>query len=350
MKAVYYEQFKKRPTIETLPDPTPAPDGVVVEVKASGVCRSDWHGWMGHDKDIVLPHVPGHELSGVVVATGRDVNRFKAGDRVTVPFVCGCNACAECDAGDQHVCRHQFQPGFTGWGSFAELVALRYADANLIRLPDTIDFITAASLGCRFATSFRGIVDQGQVAPGQWVAVFGCGGVGLAATMIAHAFDARVVAVDIDDSILALAESCGADVTLNCRGMSQLAVAEAIEALSGGGVHISVDALGHSTTSQSAISCLRRRGKHVQIGLMTGDHLASPIPWDRVVAWELEILGSHGMQAHRYPQMMEMIQAGKLQPEKLVGERISLEQSVDALVNTPKEKSPGIAVIQVGLS
>ena len=93
MRAMYYEQFGAAPQIRTLPDPTPTNSGVVVSVKATGLCRSDWHGWMGHDPDIKLPHVPGHELAGTIAAVGRDVRRFKVGDRVTVPFVSGCGHC-----------------------------------------------------------------------------------------------------------------------------------------------------------------------------------------------------------------------------------------------------------------
>lgn len=199
MKAVVYEQFSTPPSIQQVPDPAPAPHGVVVKVMANGVCRSDWHGWMGHDPDIQLPHVPGHELSGVVEAVGKDVTKWRIGDRVTVPFVGGCGTCPQCHTGNHQVCDAQFQPGFTHWGSFAEYVGIHYADVNLVALPDTLTFDTAASLGCRFVTSFRAVVDQGRVSAGQWVAVHGCGGVGLSAIMIASAAGANVVAVDISE-------------------------------------------------------------------------------------------------------------------------------------------------------
>ena len=204
MKAAIYEAFQQPPEICTCDDPLPQPDGVVLLVRATGICRSDWHGWMGHDADIRLPHVPGHELAGVVVAVGTDVHNWHEGDRVTLPFVCGCGRCEQCRSGNQQVCDQQFQPGFTHWGSYADYVAINYADGNLVRLPEDMDFVTAASLGCRFATSFRGIVAQGGVREGQWVAVHGCGGVGLSAVMIASALGARVVAVDIDPSPAAL--------------------------------------------------------------------------------------------------------------------------------------------------
>ena len=181
MKAMLYEAFGTAPVVTSVPDPALAPGGVVIKVAATGLCRSDWHGWMGHDPDISLPHVPGHELAGTIAAVGAGVTRWREGDRVTVPFICSCGSCAECHAGHQQVCDAQFQPGFTHWGSFAEFVALPQADLNLVALPETMGFDTAASLGCRFATAFRAVVDQGRVRGGEWVAVHGCGGVGLSA-------------------------------------------------------------------------------------------------------------------------------------------------------------------------
>jgi alcohol dehydrogenase len=343
MKAVMYEAFGERPSLVRLPDPAPEPHGVVVKVEATGVCRSDWHGWVGHDADIALPHVPGHELAGTVHAVGRDVAKWQVGDRVTVPFVGGCGACPECHAGHQQVCHRQFQPGFTHWGSFAEYVSLHQADLNLVALPDAIGFATAASLGCRFVTSFRAVVDQGRVAAGQWVAVHGCGGVGLAAIMIANALGANVVAVDIADDKLALAKRLGAAATINAR--SAVSVPEALVDVTGGGAHVSLDALGHPDTCFNSVASLRRRGKHVQVGLMLGDHSTPRVPMSRVVAYELEILGSHGMAAHRYDVMMPMILSGKLRPELLVGQEISLEASIDALISMDEFRGIGTTVV-----
>jgi alcohol dehydrogenase len=343
MKAVIYEAFSSPPRLAELPDPVPEPHGVVVKVMATGVCRSDWHGWMGHDPDIHLPHVPGHELAGVVEAVGRDVKRWKAGDRVTVPFVCGCGECPECHTGNHQVCEAQFQPGFTHWGSFAQYVSIHRADINLVRLPDGLDFTTAASLGCRFVTSFRAVVDQGRTSAGQWVAVHGCGGVGLSAVHIADAIGANVVAVDISEEKLDLARRLGAVATINASTVP--AVADAVVDITRGGAHVSVDALGHPKTCFDSISCLRRRGKHVQVGLMLAEHATPSIPMARVIARELEILGSHGMAAHRYDAMLAMIESGKLAPGKLVGRTITLEQSIEALMAMDRFEGAGVTVV-----
>jgi alcohol dehydrogenase len=298
---------------------------------------------MGNDPDIRLPHVPGHEFAGVIAEVGREVKNWHRDDRVTLPFVCGCGKCAQCVSGNHQVCDHQFQPGFTHWGAFAEYVAVDYADVNLVRLPDEMEFTTAASLGCRFITAFRAIVDHGKVSAGQQVAVFGCGGVGLSAIMIASALGANVVAVDIDDEKLSLAGLIGASAMINARIDSD--VPDKVREKSGGGVHISVDALGKPETLVNSVLSLRKRGKHIQIGIMErGEHRPS-VPIDRLIAHELEIIGSHGMQAHRFPEMLRMIADGRLEPQRLVGRTISLEEAPRALTEMNSFASRGITVI-----
>ncbi|MEF3273313.1 MAG: zinc-dependent alcohol dehydrogenase family protein [Chloroflexus sp.] len=343
MRAVYYEAFGQMPWIATLPDPTPSPNGVVLAVRATGLCRSDWHGWMGHDPDIRLPHVPGHELAGEVVAVGAQVTRWQVGDRVTVPFVCACGVCPPCQAGQQQVCDQQFQPGFTHWGSFAEYVAIDRADLNLVRLPDEMSFTTAASLGCRFATAFRAVVDLGRVTAGEWVAVYGCGGVGLSAIMLASALGAQVIGIDINPARLELARAVGAVAAIDATVEPD--VVNAVRDLSGGGAHLALDALGSPTTCANAIASLRKRGRHVQVGLLLADQRMPPLPMDIVVARELTIMGSHGMQSHRYDAMLALIQAGKVQPQQLIGRTISLSEAPAALVDLDSFRGAGVTVI-----
>ena len=343
MRAAVYEAFGEPLSIQRVPDPTPAPDGVVVRVEATGICRSDWHGWMGHDSDIHLPHVPGHELAGVVEATGAEVNRWQIGDRVTVPFAVGCGHCPQCLSGNQHICDDYFQPGFTAWGSFAEYVAIPHADVNLVALPEGLSFVDAASLGCRFITSFRAVVVQGRTAPGEWVVVHGCGGVGLSAVMIAHAMGAQVIGVDIKDEALALARAVGADHVINARQTPD--VIEAIHDLTGGGAHVALDALGSAQTCRNAVLSLRKRGRQVQVGLMVADYKDALIPMNLVIAKELEILGSHGMQAHAYRPMLDMIMTGTLKPRQLIGGTVTLEESLTALTSMTDFAITGVTVI-----
>jgi alcohol dehydrogenase len=324
LRAAVYHAFRGPLTVEELPDPAPPRDGVVVEVGATGICRSDWHAWMGHDPDVSPPHVPGHELAGTVVAAGDDVRGDWVGARVTVPFCLGCGRCAQCMAGETQICDFDYQPGFTGPGSFAQYVALPHADLNLVRLPAALGFVAAAALGCRFMTAYAALTVHGRPRAGDWVAVHGCGGVGLAAVMVAVAAGARVVAVDIEPAKLALARELGAELALDARaGDAAAAVREA----TGGGAQVALDALGSAATCAASIGSLRKRGRHVQVGLMLGDERSVPVPMSRVISHELELAGVHGMAVRHYPALLDAISAGRLDPAKLVGATVPLAEA-----------------------
>jgi alcohol dehydrogenase len=343
MRAAVYEKFRGQIDVQNIDDPFPNDDGVVIKVSATGLCRSDWHGWMGHDSDIELPHVPGHEFAGTIAAIGKNVKGFNLGERVTTPFVCGCGSCEQCHSGNHQICDHQSQPGFTHHGSFAEFVGVDYAQTNLVKLPNEIDDITAALLGCRFITSFRAVVEQGKIEEGEKIAIHGCGGVGLSAVMIANALGAEVIAVDINSDNLKLAKELGASSIVNALNNDN--IIEEIKDLTNGGAHVSVDALGSQETCFNSVSNLRKRGKHIQVGLMTEDHIHPKVPMDKVIANELEIIGSHGMQAHKYPEMLQMIIDGKLQPKKLIEKTINLEEATKLLPKMNEFKHQGVMVI-----
>jgi D-arabinose 1-dehydrogenase-like Zn-dependent alcohol dehydrogenase len=340
VKAVVYSRYGATPVLTQAADPACPADGVIIAVGATGVCRSDWHAWKGHDP-VTLPHIGGHEFAGVVVTAGPEVRRWRAGDRVTVPFACGCGRCEHCLAGDAQVCPWQTQPGFTGPGSFAELVAVHAADANLVALPGDLDFVTAACLGCRFATAFRAVTAHGRVRPGDWLAVHGCGGVGLSAVMIGAALGARVLAVDVSAAALGRARELGAEAAVE---PGTDGAASAIEEITGGGAHVSIDALGSPALAADSVTCLRRRGRHVQVGLLPGGPVS--LPMNLVIARELEIYGSHGMAARDYPAMLRMVADGALRPGLLVGEVIELGQVGRALA-AMDEPSPGAGITVV---
>lgn len=342
MRAVRFSEFGAMPELIEVEPPVAPPGGVVVRVRATGLCRSDWHAWRGHDDGIRVPHIPGHEFAGVVHEVGAGVPGWAVGDRVTAPFVYACGRCEVCAEGNGQVCVNQEQPGFTLPGSFADYVLVREAETNLVALPDELGFVEAAALGCRFATAFRAVATQGRVAPGEWVAVHGCGGVGLSAVMIAVALGARVVAVDVSDSALARAAELGA---VPIRGSGE--VVTAVREATGGGAHLSLDAYGSRASSANSIRCLRPRGRHVQVGLMVGDDALAPVPMDLVIARELEILGSHGMPAHEYPAMLGLIARGALDPLALVGRTISLGEAPAALAGFASSPHAGMTVIEL---
>ena len=343
MKAVTYHEFGGSIALATVDEPSPQPDGAVIRVEATGLCRSDWHGWRGHDRDIKqFPHVPGHEFAGTVVAVGRDATPSLVGQRVTMPFVAGCGTCGECQRGNQHICDRQFQPGFTGWGSFAEYVAVRYANGNLVPLPDGMTSVAAAAMGCRLGTAFRAVSAQGGVRPGNWVAVHGCGGVGLSAVMVARALGARVIAVDIRAEPLELAKRLGAEATLDASSPDD--VAAAIHDLTHGGADVSLDALGSVATFTNSVLSLRKRGRHVQVGLLAEQDAIPAAVIQRLIAWELEIVGSHGIQAHAYSGMFDLIRAGKLDPSLLVERTMALDDAPHELASLDSYRGCGVTV------
>jgi D-arabinose 1-dehydrogenase-like Zn-dependent alcohol dehydrogenase len=336
MRAVVISAYGVLPEVREVAEPAVADGSVVLKVEATGLCRSDWHGWMGHDSDIVLPHVPGHELAGTIAAVGAGVSGWAVGDRVTTPFICACGECEQCLEGNQQVCPNQLQPGFNYWGSFAEYVAVPYAEVNLVRLPDEMEFATAAGLGCRFATSFRAVHQVGRVVAGERVAVFGCGGVGLSAVMIASALGAEVIAIDTNPEALTLAREYGAVHTIHASAGTVAQIRDL------GGAHVTIDALGSNDVVQQALQALRPRGRHVQIGL-----LPSGVTLDvgRLIGQELTWLGSHGMPAHAYPEMLALVATGNLNPHQLITRTITLDQTPPALAALTNSTPAGVTII-----
>ncbi|MEY9871590.1 D-arabinose 1-dehydrogenase-like Zn-dependent alcohol dehydrogenase [Streptacidiphilus sp. MAP12-33] len=359
MRAVVMDRIGEPVAVREVPDPVAPAGGVVVRVHATGLCRSDWHAWAGHE-EIALPHVPGHELAGVVAAVGAGVARWAVGDRVTVPFVCGCGRCEECRGGNAQVCPDQQQPGFTHWGSFAELVALHAADTNLVAVPEGVSFEAAASLGCRFATAYRALTRRAGVVSGEWVTVVGAGGVGLSAVMIAKALGARVVVVDRHQRALDAALALGADHVLladgtdgtdgaggtdGTDGTDGADVPTRVAALTGGGAHVALDAVGSEQTCADALLSLRRRGRHVQVGLLPPVAGHPRVPMARVIAWELDLLGSHGMAAADYPAMLALIERGVLRPQRLIERVVGLTEAAALLPGVADASPAGMTMV-----
>lgn len=343
MRAILVDSPNASPVLTTVADPEPPPHGAIVEVRATGVCRSDWHAWVGHDGTVSWPHVPGHEFAGVVAAVGAEVSSVRVGERVTAPFCCGCGSCSECTSGHHNLCEVEYQPGFDGWGSFAELVMVPWADVNLVPLPEDVGFAAAASLGCRFTTAYAGLVHRARVRPGENVVVYGCGGVGLSCVMIAAAAGARVIAVDIAPEKLALAKELGATDTIDATTATPAA---AVLDLTDDGAHVSVDALGATATMDASLRSLRKRGRHLQLGLLLGDDLTPRTPLELVIRRELSLLGSHGMQAWRYPEMFSFLRSAGLPLARLVGERRPLAAAGEVLASMAGFAPLGVTLLE----
>lgn len=343
MKAALMTEYDAELPLETVPDPTCPRDGVVVAVRACGVCRSDHHAWKGADPDVALPHVMGHEFAGDVLEVGLDVRAFAVGDRVTAPFILGCGTCPDCRAGEPTICNHQEVIGFTGWGAFAERVVIRNADFNLVHLPENVGYTAAAGMGCRVTTAFRAVVDRGRLQPGEWLAVHGCGGVGLSAIMIGAALGAPVVAVDINPDALEMARSFGATATVNA---SDGDTGAAVREITQGGAHVSIEGLGITPTFETSLRSLRKMGRHVQIGMPVGAHATPTLPLlELVYARQLTLHGTRGIGATRFAALFEMIAAGRLDPARLVTRTIPLSGAAAALREMDSFQTSGVTVI-----
>jgi len=346
MKAAVYHEFGGPIKVEDVATPTAPPGGVVVEVRATGVCRSDWHGWKGHDSDIVdhgLPFVPGHELSGVVSEVGQGVQHFAVGDRVAVPFILSCGSCRECLRSKPTVCERQEQPGFTMRGSFAQFVALPRADRNLCKLPCDVSHLAAAALGCRTTTAYRAVVQQGGIQAGETIAVFGCGGLGLSCIIVAVAHGARVLAVDTNGDALAKSLNLGASAAINASPGMEFVRQQILDHTEGVGADVTVDAAGFQSTCESAVWCARRAGRVVQVGLPANSEPV--IPMARVAGWELEIVGSHGMAAADFPHVLQLVAAGTFKPEMLIEQEVGLADGAAAIEAMDHGSPLGITMV-----
>ncbi len=347
MRAAVMEGIRQPLKVQEVKDPQLFANGAIVRVEANGICRSDWHAWTGDwswfGLALSFPHVLGHEFCGVVEEVAPEVTRVKKGDRVLVPFSQGEGSCDWCRNGQAHLCDSRFTPGIAYWGGFGRYVAVPFADVNLVPLPASVGFVEAASMGCRFMTSFHALVDRAKISAGEWVAVHGCGGIGLSAVQIASALGANVVAVDISDEKLEWAKKLGAVAAING---SQATPVKEIVRLTDGGAHVSVDALGITATCQPSIACLRKQGRHVQIGLTSSAEKGQiAIPIDVVVLKEVSLIGSYGMPAPRFGAMLAMVEQGKLAPGKLVSRTVPLEEAGPVLASMDSFATIGVTVI-----
>ncbi|MFC7068153.1 zinc-dependent alcohol dehydrogenase family protein [Halobaculum lipolyticum] len=350
MQAAVLREYGEPLDVTDVPEPELEPHGVVVDVEACGVCRSDWHAWMGHgewaDDQVPTDFVLGHEPAGTVVAVGERVRSVSEGDRVAVPFNLGCGACPECTNGHGNTCLDGRALGFerAAPGAFAERVHLPYADYNAMRLPDGVAARDVAALGCRFMTAYHTLEHGAVVVAGDWVAVHGCGGVGLSAVHVADALGARVIAVDVDDGALDRASAAGADATV--RAGDGVDVPAEIDAISDRGAHVSLDALGRAETCRNSVACLRERGTHVQVGLTTDAERGEvSLPTDAMTRWEVDFLGSRGMPPTRYDELLGLLEAGDLDPGALVGREVGLTEVPDRLAAMTTYDTEGVEVL-----
>lgn len=336
MRAAVLKEYGEPLAIESVPEPEVGPDDAIVETKACGICRSDWHAWQGHgewaDDNVPIGQILGHEPVGVVTEVGANVERVTPGDLVTVPFSLGDGTCPYCRDGHSNVCVDSTALGFgpAAPGAFAERLRVPHADHNVVHLPEGVDPAEMAGLGCRFMTAYHAIAHRADLNGGDWVAVHGCGGLGLSAVHAAAALGANVVAVDIASETLRKAVDLGARETVDASEVDD--VPAAVRSHTDGGANVSVDALGIAETCRNSVESLVRRGQHVQLGLTTDEERGEvALPVDEIAMRELDVLGSRGMPVSRYDEIFRMIEGGAIEPGKLVTKRVALEDVSDRL-------------------
>jgi alcohol dehydrogenase len=340
MRAAVLRTYREPLVIEDRPDPECPEDGVVLKVLACGVCRSDWHGWIGEHPRVKPGSVGGHEFAGEVVEAGARA-RFKVGDVVVAPFLLGCGECGDCQSGAQHTCLDMFYPGIGADGAFAEYVAVP-RDFNLVALPEGMTAVTAAGLGCRVMTSWHALTDRAALQPGEWLAVHGTGGIGLAALLIGKAMGARVVAVDVVDEKLEHAKACGADAVVDARDGD---AARAVRKATGGGAHVSIEAVGIEATTNASLKSLRSLGRHVQVGLPIGHTAMMELDVNAIFMRNLAVYGSRGMPPWRYGQLFSLIESGAVDLAPMIGREIRLSDVSTELAAMDGPAPPGVAVV-----
>lgn len=365
MRAAVYDAFGGKISVRSVPYPKlPSDGGVIIQVMATGVCRSDWHGWKGHDSDVKdhgLPFVPGHELAGIVVQKATNVVSISLGDAVAVPFILSCGHCHECrERNRPTVCEQQEQPGFTMWGSFAEYVALPRADRNLRKIPKGVTFVEAAALGCRLTTAYRAVIQQGQ-----WnnnnnirttnssirsIAIFGCGGLGLSCIMMATCFTSTnhiIIAIDVSQDALEKAKQLGATHVINAKN-DDFVRKQVWKLTQGRGADLTLDAAGFKATCENAVWCTRRGGRMIQVGLpISGaNNNNNPIiPMGLVAGREIEIVGSHGFDAKDMPDLLQLVASKRLNVQNLIEQQVTLEEGAQTLMKMDQTSPLGMTMI-----
>ncbi len=340
MKAAVLTAYREPLTIEDRPVPEAPEDGVVLRVMACGVCRSDWHAWAGEHGRVKPGAVGGHEYCGEVVAAGSNAT-WAVGDVLVAPFLLSCGSCPACRAGQEHTCPTMMYPGLGMDGAFAEYVAVP-RDHNLQRLPEWMDPVLAAGLGCRVMTAWHGLTDRAALQPGEWLAVFGTGGVGLAGVLLGRAMGARVLAVDLVAGKLEHALAHGAEAAVNAGDKD---AAEQIRRITGGGAHVALEAVGIEPTLNAALGALRPLGRHVQCGMPIGHTARMEIDLNAVFMKNLALYGSKGMPAHRYPQLFSLIESGAVDLSPMIGRQIALSEVSAELAAMDGPTPPGVAVV-----
>ncbi|MBM3327881.1 MAG: zinc-binding dehydrogenase [Calditrichaeota bacterium] len=326
MKAAIFYGPHQPLRIEDVPMPVAGPGELLVKVAACGLCHTDLH-YLDHGVPTFKtpPLILGHEASGTVAALGTGVKGWNEGDRLLLPAVLTCGVCRNCREGRENICDDMRMFGNHLDGAFAEYVVAPAKDA--LHLPDAVPLIEGSIIADAVSTPFHAVVNRGAVKPGDRVAVFGCGGVGINCVQIAAAQGAVVVAVDIAPEKLELARQFGAAHTIDASTVEGGRFDKAMRKLLGDGVDVAFEAIGKPETIQAAFSTLRKGGRCILIGYT---NQTVELPAAKIMFFEQGITGSLGCRPVDYPRIIDMAATGRIKVKELVTGRYPLEQINEA--------------------
>jgi propanol-preferring alcohol dehydrogenase len=352
MRAVQVQHLRKPMEVRDIAIPDIGDDDVLVRVTACGICRTDWHVWNGDwtwaGLNLPIPITLGHEIGGIVERVGSSISHLKPGMRVCVPFNLADGTCEYCRKGMQNLCENAAW-GFTtpGSGGFAQYARVPNANLNCVALPENVTEKDGAALGCRYMTSYRAVRSRARVQAGETVVVVGAGGVGTSAIQIAAAMGALVVAIDTKDSALQSVRKLGASHVINSADLSTQDVRDRVKELVGSkGADVAIDAMGGTNSTLNALHSLAKGGRLCVAGLTTqDDHGEISIPVDQLVFNEWSLVGTLGNPHSDYPELLRLVDSGKLQPGKLITEEVALNDVQSVFDRIPSFETEGFVVV-----
>ena len=321
MRAALFYEVGKPLRIEDVEIPKIGPNEALIRVRACGICHTDLH---FIDEGILkpgkIPQIMGHEAAGDVVEVGEEVKNVKVGDRVLVHLYFSCGECYYCQRGYESLCispnfRHF---GFTVDGGFAEYT--KAPARNLIHLPEGVPY-EAGVLADAGSSSYHAVKERGKVRIGENIVVMGAGGLGMCTVQFAKLSGAKVIAVDIVEEKLKVAEELGADGTINAKEKN---VAEEVKRLTNGeGADVVFEFVGRNQTMESAIASLKRGGRLVFVGYSQDLFKVHPL---KIILGELEIRGSRASSRRETVEVLKLLQEGKFQLKPLITHTIPLNE------------------------
>jgi propanol-preferring alcohol dehydrogenase len=320
MKAAVFHGSGRPLEVKDVPTPAPAAGEVLIRVAGCGLCHTDLH-YLDHGVKTFRPPplILGHEAAGTIAGLGAGVTAWKAGDRVLIPAVLSCGRCSYCRKGRENLCEQLVMLGNNIDGAYAEYVAVPAKD--LVPLPASLAAERACIIADAVSTPYHAVTRRGRVRPGDHVAVVGCGGVGLNVVQCAVLAGAIVVALDVNDERLKVARQLGASLTVNPKAVQR--PDKEVRTWSGGGVDVAFEAIGAPATMRDAYALLRRGGRLCVIGYSAEDVSLSAA---RLMYYELEVVGSLGCGAGEYPEIVSLVESGRLTLDPIVSGTLPLER------------------------